>query len=50
MNLIINRGEIDGEYYHALKSVYYKAGIVDIIGRTDGMTKGGVLVIYELAD
>ena len=50
MNLPIVRGELceDG-VSHAVKSVYYKAGVVDIIFRNDGMTRGGVLVIYELA-
>ena len=49
MNLPIVRGELceDG-VSHAVKSVYYKVAESDIIGRTNGMSRGGVLVIYEL--
>lgn len=33
-----------------IKSSQYKCGCVDILERTDGMIRGGVIVIYELAD
>ena len=47
MKLILNRGSIGGGCYHALRSNYYKAGVVDIIFRTDGLTRPGVIEIYE---
>lgn len=30
-----------------IRAVYYKAGVVDIIFRTDGLTRPGVIEIYE---
>ena len=49
MNLPIEKQKIV-EVYRCIKSCQYKCGCVDILERTDGMFRGGVLVIYELPD
>lgn len=31
-----------------IRAVYYKAGVVDIISRTDGLTRPGIVEIFSL--
>lgn len=50
MNLPIAKSEFIDDVYVCIKATYYKCGVGDIIVRTDGLTRGGVMVIYELPD